>query len=204
MLQFREIEYAVLEELRHCTGGSLAGRKILDIGCGVGGWIREFVKWGADPESLYGIDAIADRLEEARRLSPSGVHFICGNAARMEFPDGFFDLIMMFQSMCLMLEDNARQMVARQALRVLKPGGAILLYDYRYRRPQLGDVLRPVSKREIKRLFPSCRYRIRAIHPFPPLARRLAAVSPLGWKMLNLFPPLRTSYFGSIQKPFAS
>lgn len=201
MIQFREIEYAVLKEVRRCTGGSLAGCRILDIGCGVGGWLREFVKWGADPESLYGIDAMPERIKEARKLSPRGIHLICGNATELEFPDESFDLIMMFQSMCLMLDDNSRQAVAKQSLRVLRPGGAILWYDHRYRRPGLGDVLRPVSRKEIRRLFPGCKYHIKTIHPFPPLARRLTAISPLAWSALNLFPPLRLSYFGSIRKP---
>ncbi len=66
MMQFREVEAAVLREVSRCSGGSLSGRKILDIGCGPGGWIRKFVEWGAAPESIFGIDALADRLDEAR------------------------------------------------------------------------------------------------------------------------------------------
>jgi hypothetical protein len=36
MMQFQEIERAVAEQLRRLTGGRLAGRKILDVGCGAG------------------------------------------------------------------------------------------------------------------------------------------------------------------------
>ncbi|MGH7932225.1 MAG: class I SAM-dependent methyltransferase [Candidatus Binataceae bacterium] len=133
VMQFREVEQAVLDEIPRCGHASLEGVRILDIGCGVGGWIRELIKWGADPGLIYGIDTIAERIEHARRLSPASVNLTCGNAACLAFPDEFFDLVMLFQSMCLM-SDRMRQSVAAQALRVLKPDGAILWYDYRYQR----------------------------------------------------------------------
>src|SRR5690348_822358 len=85
MMQFQEIERAVLGEIRRCFGSSLHGLKVLDIGCGSGGWLREFIKWGAQPESLYGIDAIEERIAEARRLTPAGVRLILGNAVSLEF-----------------------------------------------------------------------------------------------------------------------
>ena len=201
MMQFLEIERATVETVSKCTGGTLKERKILDIGCGAGGWIREFVKWGARPEDIYGIDAMASRIAAAREGNAPGVNLICGNAERLEFADETFDLIMLYQSMTLMLEDAPRRRVAAEALRVLKPGGAVLWYDYRYQRPDMKGVLRSTGKHEIKRLFPGCEYRLKSIHPFPPISRRLAGFWMPAWYLLGIFPPLRTCYAGAIIKP---
>ena len=200
MMQFHEVERAFLREVARNTEGSLHGLKILDIGCGSGGWLREFIKWGAEPESLYGIDAIEDRVANARRLTPAGVTLICASAANLEFDDESFDLIMMFECLCMMTDETVRARMASEALRVLKPSGTVLFYDFRYRRPGLGDVCRPLGIVDIKRLFPACRYHLKSVHPFPPLSRKLAALTPSAWNLLNIFPPLRTSYVGSIRK----
>ena len=201
MMQFLEIERATAETVRRCTGGSLKDRKVLDIGCGAGGWIREFVKWGSRPEDIYGIDAMASRIVAAREGNAPGVNFIRGNAEKLEFPDASFDLIMLYQSMTLMLEDAPRRRVAAEALRVLKPGGAILWYDYRYQRPDMKGVLRSTGKREIKNLFPGCEYHLKSLHPFPPVSRRLAKIWMPAWYLLSIISPLRTCYAGAIVKP---
>jgi len=43
--------------------------KILEVGCGAGFWLRQFVKWGARPENLFGVDVLPERIAMARRLS---------------------------------------------------------------------------------------------------------------------------------------
>ena len=98
-------------------------------------------------------------------------------------------------------DQATRKKMASEALRVLKNDGVLLFYDFRYRRPRLGDVLRPLAMNGIRDLFPGCSLRIRSIHPFPPLSRKFAALTPAAWHLLNFVPPLRTSYFGSIRKP---
>jgi len=200
MMQFQQVERAVLREVsRHFCG--LEGLKILDIGCGAGGWLREFIKWGAEPGSMTGIDAMEERLAEARHLTSPEVRLIRGNAAHLDLPDQSFDLVMMFECLCMMTDQATRKRMASEALRVLKDNGVLLFYDFRYRRPGLDDVFRPLAMNEIRKLFPGCNLRIRSIHPFPPLSRKFAALTPAAWHLLNFVPPLRTSYFGSIRKP---
>ena len=200
MMQLREAEAAVLRHISESTGGSLRDRRILDLGCGAGGWIRELVLWGAEPELIYGVDALADRLEEARHKVAPGVNLILGNAAKLDFADHFFDLILIFQSVTMITEERIRVAVASEALRVLKPGGAILWYDYRYQRPEMRGLQRPVNKRDLRRWFPGCRLNLQSILAFPPISRRLARIwSPL-WYLLKIIPPLQTCYVGSIVK----
>src|SRR6266542_4465714 len=45
---------------------TLAGWRILDVGCGAGFWLRAFVEMDARPEDLVGIDVSDARFELAR------------------------------------------------------------------------------------------------------------------------------------------
>ena len=200
MMQFQEIERAVSDELRHCTNGDLSQQRVLDIGCGAGGWLREFVKWGAKPRNLTGIDALRERVEEARELCPTGIQLICGSAENLEFEDESFDIIMLFESMSLILEEDVRRRVAAEALRVLKRSGSILWYEFRYQRPEMKGLLAPVTKGQLKELFPGCNLMLKSIHPFPPISRRLAEIWRPAWYLFNVIPPLRTCYVGTITK----
>ena len=93
----QERERKILKLLDKYEMNYLDNKKILDIGCGRGGWTRDFVQWGARPENLYGVDLLEERIKEAKRISPN-INFICGNAAKLNFPDKTFDIVL--QSTC--------------------------------------------------------------------------------------------------------
>ena len=42
--------------------------------------LRDFVKWGARPEYLFGVDLLADRVAEAIKLCPEGIKIRQGTA----------------------------------------------------------------------------------------------------------------------------
>ena len=60
----------------------LEDKRILEIGCGTGYWLREFVRWGADPAAVAGVDLLADRVAAARRLCSSETHLLRSSAAQ--------------------------------------------------------------------------------------------------------------------------
>src|SRR5262245_18703371 len=62
---------------------NLAAKKILEVGCGTGQWLRDFVKWGARPESVMGVDLLPDRVTTARQLCPPSVHIQCASAIQL-------------------------------------------------------------------------------------------------------------------------
>jgi SAM-dependent methyltransferase len=103
--------------------GSLDGLRLLDIGCGEGGWIRRFIHWGARPELIFGIDAIEERIAEARHLTPAGVTLICGNAADLQFADESFDLVMLFECLCIITDSATRVRMASEAPRLARRCG---------------------------------------------------------------------------------
>ncbi len=76
---------------RNFYGAQRSGVKILDAGCG-GGAVAWFL--AREGFSVYGFDGSAAAIEKAgKRISEEGLQavLVVGDAARMPFPDRFFD-----------------------------------------------------------------------------------------------------------------
>ena len=192
-------ERILLEQLRQYGCEDLQSKKLLEVGCGNGHWLREFVKWGAKPANVTGVELLDDRVREAKQLCPAVVEIMQGSAAKLEFPDEAFDLVLQSMVFTSILDSTLKQQVAREMMRVVKSGGFIFWYDYHVNNPYNSDV-RGVKRREIYRLFPNCRIQLRRITLAPPLARILAPYSYLLCYLLEKFPPLCTHYLGIIRK----
>ncbi len=66
----RDIFYKIFNVLRkeNLDIGSL---KILDVGCGTGGWTRYFAELIGSTENIYGIDLSRHRIEIAQKMNPN-------------------------------------------------------------------------------------------------------------------------------------
>lgn len=194
------------QTLRACIRGlversmfPLGGRKVLDVGCGSGIWLAEYARWGAEPESLCGIDLNAGRLSEAKRLLP-GADLRAGDACQLPWPAGSFDLVTQFTMFTSILDASVKQQIASEMLRVLKQDGLLLWYDFRYNNPSNPNVL-GIEAAEIRSLFPGHHIRLKKLTLAPPIARRLVPVSWVAALILEKVPILRTHYLGLIRKP---
>src|SRR4051794_2850998 len=67
----QERERRVLALLKRRGYAELADCRILEIGTGTGSWLREFIKWGARPENITGLDLLPARVAEAKHLCPA-------------------------------------------------------------------------------------------------------------------------------------
>jgi SAM-dependent methyltransferase len=195
----QEIVRELIFLLKQHAFTALEKKMILEIGCGAGFWLREFVQLGARPENLFGIDLLADPVAEARHLCPESVKFQCQSAANLSFPDASVDLILQATVFTSILDSTMKRQVASEMLRVVKPDGMILWYDYHVNNPYNPDV-RGIKKREIHQLFPHCRIDLRRITLAPPLTRLIAPYSWLACYLLEKVPWLCTHYLGVIQK----
>jgi SAM-dependent methyltransferase len=199
LLMAQQRERQLLALLRRRGFTALDTKKLLEIGCGTGYWLREFVKWGARPENVTGIDLLPDRVAEARRLSPATLKIDCGSAVNLDFPDATFDLVLQATAFTSILDARMKQRIASEMLRVLRGDGLILWYDYHVDNPWNPDV-QGVKKPEIFRLFPGCQFTLQRITLAPPLSRILAPYSWLLCCLLERIPLLCTHYLGVIQK----
>lgn len=198
-LDSQELEREILALLARENCDPSREKLILEIGCGTGAWLREFVKWGALPDHLVGIDLLPERIEKARKLCPSGIRLECGNAARLAFPDEFFDLVLQSTVFTSILDRSLRHAVAAEMLRVLKPNGFIIWYDFHWNNPRNSDV-RGIPAREIRELFSDCQVRLHRVTLAPPIGRFVGRHSLLLYILLSRTKILCTHYLALIRK----
>ena len=191
---------AVIDALREGGLPALPRLRVLEVGCGTGTELRNLVQYGADPSGLHGVDVLEDRVRRAIHLTP-GARVGVADASYLPFPDARFDLVTQFTVFSSILDITLRRQVAGEMVRVLKPGGAVLWYDYHISTPSNPDV-RGISRSEVRRLFSNCDFRVlRRVNLAPPLTR---ALMPLSWTLcqaLEQIPWLRAYYVGLFIKP---
>ena len=199
LLMVHERERRLLGLLSRHGCEPLDTKTILEIGCGNGDFLRDFIKWGARPENISGIDLVPERVSEAVHLSPKAMDIRQGNAAILEFADESFDLVLQSTVFTSVLDLNVKRQMASEMCRVLKSDGLIIWYDYHMDNPRNSDV-KGVTDREIHVLFPNCEVHLKRITLAPPLARLLAAYSWVLCYLLSKVPWLCTHYIGVIRK----
>lgn len=130
-------ERALIRVLKRYGYGfhSLHEKRILDVGCGTGWMLRNFIQYGSEPRNLFGIDLLADRIETAKRISPN-IEFLCGNAEKLPYSDESFDIVMQFTVFTSIFDPEMKRNIAHEMLRVLKPDGIIIWYDYHVNNPR--------------------------------------------------------------------
>jgi len=126
--------------------------EVLDLGCGHGGWLRMLHEWGADPARLHGVDLLADRIEQARFLSPPEFDLRLGNGLRLDYPDRSFDFCAASTVFSSILDKDVQLAVAEELTRVLRPGGWLMLFDYAISDPRNPDTI-GISLRRLKAIF---------------------------------------------------
>jgi len=196
---FQHRERALLDLLRRHALTPLDDKRVLDIGCGNGEVLRDFVRYGGRPELLCGIDLLPERIDAARRRSAPGVQFSLGDATDLPYPADHFDIALMFTVLSSILDERTRQNAATEALRVLHPGGTLVVYDFIWN-PTNRDV-RGINAAALRRLFSGCAVDARRVTLAPPISRRVARVSWPVASALELLPFLRSHVLAAVRKP---
>jgi ubiquinone/menaquinone biosynthesis C-methylase UbiE len=199
LLAIQERERELLRMLSARGIATLESSKILEVGCGTGIWLREFVRWGAQPENITGVDLLPERIAEARRLSPPQIKLECGSATQLKSGNAEFDFVVQSTVFTSILDPTIKTQVAREMLRVLKPKGCIIWYDFRFNNPRNPDV-RGIKSKEVRSLFPGCRVEFHKVTLAPPLARRVARSSRTLYAILCSIAVLRTHYLALITR----
>lgn len=103
------------------------GLKVLDIGCGTGSQLRYLSDRGY---KIYGIDLSEPMLGLAKSKLGKNALLSMGDAIRIPFPAQTFDLVI--SSLFIhQLAPALRSAMLVETSRVIKPGGQILLVDFR-------------------------------------------------------------------------
>lgn len=192
-------ERALVDLLRSEKVRSLSDMRLLDIGCGTGGELGRFLAYGAQVRNLYGIDLLDDRIRTAWHIAPQ-LNLAQANAAQLPFKDAWFDIVLQFTVFSSILDTLLKRQVAAEMLRVLKPNGFIIWYDF-WLNPT-NRATRGIRANEIRQLFDGCQFKFRRVTLAPPISRRVVPRSWLVGHLLESLPFLRTHYLVKISKNF--
>jgi ubiquinone/menaquinone biosynthesis C-methylase UbiE len=112
-----------LDRLRRLLGGEMEGRRILNVGCGTGGFNLVAEAVGA---RVVGVDADAEAIAIcALKREKGGGAFVRAAAERLPFPDASFDVVYCFSAIehVESVEESVAEMV-----RVTRRGGLIYVH----------------------------------------------------------------------------
>lgn len=123
--------------------------KVLDVGCGNGASLAQFLAFEFTPSCLYGIDVIPERVQEGKERYPN-LNLICGDASQMDYESNSFNIVMESMIFLQMMDNALIQKIANEMLRVVEPSGYIILTDWRY---GYGNKYNGLSKKRINQLF---------------------------------------------------
>lgn len=200
LARVRERQQAMAALLQAHGRAGWAGLDIVEVGCGAGGNLQELISLGADPARLMGNDLLEDRLAQARARLPAAVRLAGGDACALPIAPASVDIVLQFTVFSSILDRGLQERLAAAMWRWLRPGGAVLWYDFVVDNPANRDV-RGVPRARTQALFPGARIDARRITLAPPLARRLVKLHPALYGLFNRIPLLRTHDLSWIAKP---
>jgi SAM-dependent methyltransferase len=192
-----ELAGALLEAAAPALRG---GRELLDAGCGTGWWLERLLAEGVPADRLHGLERDPARVAAARRRAP-GAAVVEGDAAELPYADGRFGAVFLITVLSSLGRAGASQ-AAREAWRVLAPGGRLVVWEPRVPTP-LNSSTHLVRPRAIGAVTGAAA-EIRAITLAPPLARRLGSRAPRWYPRLAALGPLRTHRIAVWTRPDAS
>ncbi|MCO5187152.1 MAG: class I SAM-dependent methyltransferase [Anaerolineae bacterium] len=174
----------------------LADKCVLEIGCGTGGVLIEWLQYGIRPDCLYGVELLPQRISQAQRLL-SHLPLIQGDGRHTAYRDSAFDIVLQFTVLSSILDRDVQQALANEMLRVLKPGGVILSYDF-WLNPTNKQTV-GMTKRRLRGLFPDSTLAFYRTTLAPPMARRIVPVSWLAAALLEKFALFNSHYLAVIR-----
>jgi len=106
-----------LELVRRYAG--LVGMRILDVGCGLGAYVR---KLRAFSDDVYGVDIDPDKVQQAQEQL---ANIYQAPAESLPFPDDSFDVVLLHEVLEHVSDDRR---AVSEACRVTKGGGRVVIF----------------------------------------------------------------------------
>lgn len=125
------------------TEAGLAGRALVDVGCGSGFWLPDYASRAA---SVIGVEPDPALLELARervaRQGIDGVRVLHGSAEHLPLADASVDVVHARFAYFFPTPTNDCTPGLREVLRVLRPGGTLVVIDNDQENGQFAALLR--------------------------------------------------------------
>lgn len=189
--------------LRHFAAQGLSdlwALRLTEVGCGAGGNLLELLRLGFAPEHLQGLELLPERHARARHVLPQATRVWLGDASAAPVEPASQDLVLQSTVFSSLLDDAFQQRLADAMWSWLKPGGAVIWYDFSVNNPRNADV-RGVPLARVRALFAQAHITHQRVTLAPPLARAVCRVHPALYGLFNSLPFLRTHVLAWIAKP---
>jgi SAM-dependent methyltransferase len=203
MMSMQERQRAIAELFVRFGWRDVKATRLLEVGCGTGANLLEFLRLGFRPEHLQGIELLPGSVEQARRILPDSVRIWEGDAAGAAaslVPVASQDVVYQSTVFSSLLDDAFQQRLADTMWRWVRPGGCVLWYDFTINNPRNPDV-RGVPVKRIRHLFPRGGLDVRRITLAPPIARAVTRLHPALYTVFNSCVWLRTHVLVCVTKP---
>ena len=161
--------------------GARPGDRVLDIGCG-GGYLARLLAAAVTPGGqVTGLDTSAPAIGYARKRAPANCSFVVGMAQDLPWPERSFDVVASTLA-AHHIPEGARQGAFGEMYRVLRPGGVLLVADFRPSRRRHSLHARATARRHgdtvmLEDLVTAAGFRVEARGDLP-LLRYVRAVRP--------------------------
>ncbi len=173
--------------------------RLLEVGCGEGGNLLELIRMGFAPERLMGVELIEARFNVARSRLPQALQLHLGDALAVDLPRASQDIVFVSTVFSSILDQATQRALAAAVWRWIRPGGAVLWYDFAVDNPRNPDV-RGVARTWLRELFPEGEFQVQRVTLAPPIARRVCRLHPALYTVFNTIPVLRTHLLAWITK----
>ncbi|MDM7989025.1 class I SAM-dependent methyltransferase [Arthrobacter sp. zg-Y877] len=127
------VVWAALEHL-----APLAGRTLLDLGCGTGFWLPRYAEHA---DTVIGVEPDPELLGAAR-ARPGGAEVLHGSAEHIPLPDASVDVVHARFAYFFPLPQNDCTAGLEEVLRVLRPGGSLVVIDNDQRDGEFAGLLK--------------------------------------------------------------
>ena len=122
LIPYQELLETICDELE-----IKPGEKILEAGCGTGNLALKIKERGA---KVVGLDNCQEALDIYRKKDPTAELVLADLAKKLPFPDNYFDKIASNNTLYAVPREKRDQLM-KESLRILKPGGKIVLANMR-------------------------------------------------------------------------
>jgi SAM-dependent methyltransferase len=120
--------------------------RLLDVGCGTGTDLANWLERGWPADRLAGVDLVEDRIAVARARCP-GVDLRVTAGAQLPFESRTFDVATAVTVFSSILDASLRRQLFGEMRRVVRNDGIVLVYDFVVRNPRNHDVIAMSGRR---------------------------------------------------------
>jgi len=136
------VEHYLTRRSRFVLERSPPPGRVLDVGCGTGALAARLARLGY---TVVGLDPSRGMLDVLRERAPE-VEAMRGSGTELPFEDGEFDLSLSVATMHHIADAGAVRQTLAEMVRVVKPGGQVLIWDHNPRNPYWPHLMKRVPQ----------------------------------------------------------